>query len=63
MDSHISSFQISTLIFPKGEKFFIDENGYFYDQEDLITNGYLGFKRIGDMLPYNYNYTSEEEQQ
>jgi hypothetical protein len=56
-------FQISTLIFPKGEKFFIDENGYFYDQEDLITNGYLGFKRIGDMLPYNYNYTSEEEQQ
>lgn len=57
------SYQISTLIFPKGEKFFIDENGYFYDQEDLITNGYLGFKKIGDMLPYNYNYKQEEDQQ
>lgn len=48
------NFQLSTLIFPKGEKFFIDENGYFYDQEDLVTNGYLGFKKIGDMLPYDY---------
>lgn len=55
------TFQLSTLIFPKGEKFFIDENGYFYDQEDLITNGYLGYKKIGDMLPYNYK--PEEELQ
>jgi len=48
------SFQLSTLIFPKGESFFIDRNGYFYNQEDLVTNGYLGFKKIGDMLPYDY---------
>jgi hypothetical protein len=48
------NFQLSTLIFPKGETFFIDENGYFYNQEDLVTNGYLGFKKIGDMLPYDY---------
>jgi hypothetical protein len=48
------NFQLSTLIFPKGESFFIDQNGYFYNQEDLITNGYLGFKKIGDMLPYDY---------
>lgn len=47
-------FQLSTLIFPFKESFFIDENGYFYDQEDLTTNGYLGFKRLGDMLPYDY---------
>ncbi len=55
------NFQLSTLIFPKGETFFIEQNGYFYDQEDLITNGYLGFKKIGDMLPYDYN--PEEESQ
>jgi len=55
------TFQLSTLIFPKGEKFFIDQNGYFYDQEDMVTNGYLGFKKIGDMLPYDYN--PEEELQ
>ncbi|HEU5366783.1 MAG TPA: carboxypeptidase-like regulatory domain-containing protein [Hanamia sp.] len=48
------NFQLSTLIFPKGETFFIDQNGYFYDQEDLVTNGYLGYKKIADMLPYNY---------
>lgn len=56
------NFQLSTLIFPKGEKFFIDENGYFYDQEDLVTNGYLGFKKIGDMLPYNYKQEDEAQQ-
>lgn len=55
------NFQLSTLIFPKGETFFIEQNGYFYEQEDLITNGYLGFKKIGDMLPYDYN--PEEESQ
>ncbi len=55
------TFQLSTLIFPKDEKFFIEQNGYFYDQEDLITNGYLGFKKIGDMLPYDYK--PEEELQ
>ncbi|MEO8854232.1 MAG: carboxypeptidase-like regulatory domain-containing protein [Ginsengibacter sp.] len=48
------TFQLSTLIFTKGEKFYIEQNGYFYEQEDLITNGYLGFKKMGDMLPYNY---------
>lgn len=52
-------FQLSTLIFPKDEKFFIEQNGYFYEQEDLITNGYLGFKKMGDMLPYNYNPNEE----
>ena len=62
LDSTVKkTFQLSTLIFPKGEKFFIDQNGYFYDQEDLVTNGYLGFKKIGDMLPYDYN--TEEELQ
>jgi hypothetical protein len=55
------NFQLSTLIFPKGEKFYVDQNGYFYEQEDLVTNGYLGFKKIGDMLPYDYN--EEKEQQ
>lgn len=57
------NFQLSTLIFPKGELFFIDRNGYFYDQEDLVTNGYLGFKKIGDMLPYDYDYKPEGQLQ
>lgn len=48
-------FQLSTLTFSPGESVIIEQNGYYYDQADIITNGYLGFKKIGDMLPYDYN--------
>ena len=47
-------FQLSTLQFTPGESIIIEQNGYYYDQTDIITNGYLGFKKIGDMLPYDY---------
>ena len=47
-------FQLSTLLFAPGESIVIEQNGYYYDQTDITTNGYLGFKRIGDMLPYDY---------
>ncbi len=47
-------FQLSTLTFAKDEPITIEQNGYYYDQTDIITNGYLGFKKIGDMLPYDY---------
>lgn len=49
-------FQISTLKFlnPK-EPVTIEQNGFYYDQENLLTNGYLAFKKVGDMLPYNYD--------
>jgi hypothetical protein len=47
-------FQLSTLLFSPGESIVIEQNGYYYDQTDITTNGYLGFKKIGDMLPYDY---------
>ena len=47
-------FQLSTLLFSPGESVIIEQNGYYYDQTDITTNGYLGFKKIGDMLPYDY---------
>ncbi|MDQ2863476.1 MAG: carboxypeptidase-like regulatory domain-containing protein [Bacteroidota bacterium] len=54
-DSSIKKdFQLSTLLFAPGESITIEQNGYYYDQEDITTNGYLAFKKIGDMLPYNY---------
>ena len=49
------NFQLSTITFATGESIIIERNGYFYDQQDLITNGYMAFKKIGDMLPYNYD--------
>lgn len=48
------NFQLSTLTFAKDQSIVIEQNGYYYDQEDIITNGYLAFKKIGDMLPYDY---------
>lgn len=48
------NFQISTLIFEPGQTINIEQNGYYYPQEEVITNGYLGFKKIADMLPYDY---------
>lgn len=47
-------FQLSTLLFAPDESVIIEQNGYYYDQTDITTNGYLGFKKIGDMLPYDY---------
>ena len=32
----------------------IEENGYYYDQSDITTNGYWGFEKIANMLPYDY---------
>ncbi|MEO7962147.1 MAG: carboxypeptidase-like regulatory domain-containing protein [Ginsengibacter sp.] len=49
------NFQLSRLLFPQTEPLFIEQNGYYFDQTDLVTNGYFGFKKIGDMLPYDYS--------
>ena len=48
------NFQVSTLSVAKGESIVIEENGYFFEQTDITTNGYWGFEKIGDMLPYDY---------
>ena len=47
-------FQVSTVSVAKGESIVIEQNGYFFEQTDIITNGYWGFQKIGDMLPYDY---------
>lgn len=54
------SFQISTLVFPEKEVTHLESNGYYFDQMNIITNGYLGFKKIADRLPYDYYPLSEK---
>jgi hypothetical protein len=34
--------------------FVIQQNGYFYDQNDVINNGYWSYKKMADALPYDY---------
>ena len=47
-------YQVSTLTVAVGESIVIEQNGYYYDQADLTTNGYWAYKRVGDLLPYDY---------
>ncbi|MFO0415304.1 MAG: carboxypeptidase-like regulatory domain-containing protein [Bacteroidota bacterium] len=44
--------QLSTLELANG--FAIMENGYFYEQRDVISSGYWAWKNLADQLPYDY---------
>lgn len=48
------SFQISTIVFDPKYPISIESNGYYFPQTEIYTNGYLGFKKVADMLPYDY---------
>jgi len=45
--------QISALDIPNG--FVIQENGYFYDQSEITNLGYWAWKKLAELLPYDYN--------
>lgn len=47
-------FQVSTVSITPGESIAIEENGYFFEQTDITANGYWGFEKIANMLPYDY---------
>jgi hypothetical protein len=47
-------FQVSYLSITPSQAITIENNGYYYDQFDIITNGYWGFQKIANMLPYDY---------
>jgi hypothetical protein len=50
--------QLSTLELSNG--FAIMENGYFYEQRDVISSGYWAWKNLADQLPYDYWPEAEE---
>jgi hypothetical protein len=45
--------QISVLDIVDG--FTIEENGYFYEQSEVINMGYWAWKKLAELLPYDYN--------
>lgn len=47
-------FQITVLDIANG--FVIEKNGYFYEQYDVINNGYWAWKKLAELLPYDYQY-------
>ncbi|HMO34067.1 MAG TPA: carboxypeptidase-like regulatory domain-containing protein [Lacibacter sp.] len=44
--------QVSTLEFLNG--FAVTENGFFYEQTEVINSGYWAWKNLADQLPYDY---------
>jgi hypothetical protein len=47
-----TKIQISQLDFL--DSIIVQQNGYFFDQRDLIAQGYFEWEKIADFLPYNY---------
>ena len=45
--------QISALDIIDG--FVIEENGYFYEQSEVTNMGYWAWKKLAELLPYDYN--------
>jgi hypothetical protein len=45
--------QISILDLANG--IIIEENGYFFDQKDVLTLGYWAWEKMADFLPYDYH--------
>jgi hypothetical protein len=47
-------FQITVLDI--ANPFVIEKNGYFYDQYDVTNTGYWAWKKLAELLPYDYEY-------
>ena len=35
--------------------FVIEQNGYFYEQSDIVNTGYWSWEKVAESLPYDYN--------
>ena len=48
------NFRFSLFTFKPNESIVIEQNGYYYDQNDITTSGYWTWEKIADQLPYDY---------
>jgi len=49
-----TGFQFSTITFPPGKLITIEENGFYYEQNDLLINDYWEWNKMADALPYDF---------
>jgi hypothetical protein len=49
-----SKFQLSVLSFQPDESLEIEQNGFYFEQNDITITGYWAWEKVGDMLPYNF---------
>ena len=49
-----TNFQVSILTIAADQAIDIEQNGYFYDQNDIVFNGYWTWQKVADVLPYDF---------
>lgn len=49
-----SAFQFSMLTFLPGNELYIEQNGYYFEQNDITINAYWTWEKVADLLPYDY---------
>lgn len=49
-----TKFQLSVLSFIPKESVIIEQNGYYFEQTNITINQYLGWKKMADMLPFDF---------
>jgi hypothetical protein len=54
-----SKFQLSTLSFLPDESLNIEQNGFYFEQNDITINDYWAWEKVGDMVPYDYNFAGK----
>lgn len=53
-DDAPSKFELSVVSFPPAQAIGIEQNGYYFDQNDLTITGYWSWEKVADMLPYDF---------
>ena len=51
-----SKFQLSVVSFLPDESLNIEQNGFYYEQNDITITGYWAWEKVGDMLPYDFDF-------
>lgn len=53
-----SKFQFSTINFQSKKAISIEQNGYYFEQNDITFTGYWSWIKMADALPYDYEAPS-----
>ena len=48
------NFELSVISIAAAQSIAIEQNGYYYDQNDIITSGYWAWEKTADMVPYDF---------
>lgn len=47
-------YELSFVTFPPLQAIGIEQNGYYFDQDDLTLTGYWSWEKVADMVPYDF---------